>query len=644
MTSNRKAAFVDLSSGEVEIKDIPQRVRELYLGGRGIDMYLLYNLLQPGIDPLGPDNVFIVSAGILTGTPAPCPSRFHVAGKSPLTGLVGCSNMGGFFGPELRFAGFDHVIVHGKAERPVYLWIKDGRIEVRDASHLWGRDATETQVLIRKELADREIKSITIGVAGENLVRFACVRSGVKNAAGRTGMGAVMGSKNLKAIAVRGSMPIEIFNPEAALKDLKDLVEASKSSKYVEIFTRFGTLFLFDSINSTGILRTRNFQLNQLVDSEEVEAEASEEFSSGMAACFGCHLHCRHKYTLDKGPWKGQYAEGPEFASTAALTSLVGSNKMQGALEGNHLANTLGLDTIESGSMIAWAIELNEKGMLPKSLIGNLALEWGNTQTVNQLMQDIAYRRGLGDILAEGPKRAIERLGAETAYYNIQVKGMSCNVSDERPVPSLALGIATATRGADHLRSRCALDLYHLPENVLEMFYRRKGMSSDFRDYRGKAWMAFYTENNKSTMDCLGICLFSGAGLSPNLAAPEDFARIIENITGIKLTYDKFMEIGERITNIERLFNIREGTSRKDDYLPDRYYDEPTALGPESTRGRKIDRQKYDDILDEYYEFHRWDKEGNPTPKTLQRLLLDQEPTYMLCPSEIQKGKYKEAG
>jgi len=176
------------------------------------------------------------------------------------------------------------------------------------------------------------------------------------------------------------------------------------------------------------------------------------------------------------------------------------------------------------------------------------------------------------------------------------------------------------------------------------MFYRRKGMSSDFRDYRGKAWMAFYTENNKSTMDCLGICLFSGAGLSPNLAAPEDFARIIENITGIKLTYDKFMEIGERITNIERLFNIREGTSRKDDYLPDRYYDEPTALGPESTRGRKIDRQKYDDILDEYYEFHRWDKEGNPTPKTLQRLLLDQEPTYMLCPSEIQKGKYKEAG
>ena len=644
MALKRKAAFVDLSTGEVEIKEIPQQLRELYLGGRGIDMYLLYNLLEPGIDPLGPDNVFIVSAGPLTGTPAPCPSRCHMAGKSPLTGLVGCSNMGGFFGPELRFAGFDHVIVHGKAAQPVYLWIKNGAIEVRDATHLWGVDATESQVSIRKELGDREIKSLTIGAAGENLVRFACVRSGMKNAAGRTGMGAVMGSKNLKAIAARGTMPIEISNPEAALKDLNELIEGSKSSKYVEVFTRFGTLFLFDSINSTGIMRTRNFQFNQLVDSEEVEAEGSEEFSTGMAACFGCHLHCRHKYTLDKGPWKGQFAEGPEFASTAALTALVGSNKIQGALEGNHLANTLGLDTIETGSMIAWAIELNEKGLLPQELIGNLQLEWGNTQTVNQLIQDIAHRRGLGDILAEGPKRAIKRLGPETAYYNIQVKGMSCNVSDERPVPSLALGIATATRGADHLRSRCALDLYHLPEEVLEMVYRREGMSSDFRDYKGKAWMVFFTENNKSTMDCLGICQFSGAGLSPNLAAPEDFARIIENITGIKLTYNQFMEIGERITNIERLFNIREGASRQDDYLPDRYYDEPTALGPESTRGLRIERNKFDEILDEYYEFHRWDKDGNPTSKTLKRLSLDQEPSYLLCPSEILNGRYKKTG
>ena len=630
MALNRKAAFIDLDSGKIEIKEIPLRLRELFLGARGLDMYLLYNHLPAGIDPLGPDNVFLVSAGPLTGTPAPSPSRTHVGGKSPLTGLVGCANMGGFFGPELRLAGFDHLIIRGKASTPVYIWIKNGKIEIREASHLWGLDVFESQIRLRDELGDKLVRSMTIGAAGENLVRFSNVMTGPKNAAGRTGMGALMGSKNLKAISVRGSMPLEIARPVDALKYHKELTDLALSTKYAEIIGRFGTLFIFDAVNSTGMLRTRNFQANQLPDSEDLECEAIEDYSSGVLACYGCTLHCRHKYILREGLWQGQYAEGPEFASVAALSAELGSNRMQGALEGNFLANKYGLDTLETGSMIAWAIELHEKGLLPRELVADRRLEWGNMAAVHQLMEDIAHRRGLGDVLADGPRGAIERLGPETERYNIQIKGMSANVSDERTAPCLALGIATASRGADHLRSRAALDLYALPAELLDMFYGRKGMSSDYREYQGKPWMVFFTESVKAVIDSLGICQYHTAGLSPNLPMNKEFSTILEYVAGLKISPEELMVVGERITTMERLFNIREGLSRKDDYLPDRYYQEPTTLGVNAARGRVIDREKYERMLDEYYQFHGWDREGNPTPETLKRLALDKEPSHLL--------------
>jgi aldehyde:ferredoxin oxidoreductase len=630
MALKRKAALVDLSSGQIEIKEIPRRLRGHYLGGRGIDMYLLYNLLEPGIDPLGPENALLVSAGLLTGTPAPAAARTHVGGKSPLTGLVGSCNMGGFFGPELRFAGLDHLVIRGRASNPVYLLVHNGKIEILDASHLWGADTLETQTLIRETLDDEEIKVMTIGVAGENLVRFANVRTGPKNSGGRTGMGAVMGSKNLKAIAVRGTLPIEIVDPEEALRYHKELIDFIQSSKYAEIMGRWGTMFIYDVTNSTGLVRTRNFQTNQLANSEELECEGIEDYSEGVTACFGCTVHCRHKYTLKQGPWKGKYAEGPEYTTLGAFGTEVGSNRLHRALEGNYLVNNYGLDTLETGSMISWAMELYEHGLLPKDLIGELHLEWGNMDAVLQLVEDIAHRRGLGDVLAEGPTRAIQRLGPETAYYNIQIKGMSNLHSDERPTPSLALGIATATRGADHLRSRPAVDLYHLPEKVLESIYGREGMTSDYRDYQGKPWMVFWQECLYALVDALGICKFQTVFLSPNMPKWEEYSHLLETITGLKNTPEQLMEVGERIYNIERLFNIREGTSRADDTLPERYFREPTPAGLEAVRGRVIDRERFEHMLDEYYEIHGWDMEGKPKADTLKRLGLDQEPSHLL--------------
>ena len=271
MGLDNKIAYINLTTGEIETKPIPRKMRELYLGGRGLDMYLLYNHIKPGIDPLGPDNVALVSAGVLVATLASATARTHVAAKSPLTGYVGSTNMGGFFAPEMRWAGIDHLVIKGKAEKPVYLWINNGKIEIRDASHIWGRDTHETWEIIREELGDREIKVMSIGIAGENLVRYANVMTGIKNAGGRSGMGAVLGSKNLKAVAVRGTMDLKIAHPVEALEYNKKFIDLITKSKVSETQGRFGTAFIWGATNTQGLVRVRNFQLNQLENSDDVE-------------------------------------------------------------------------------------------------------------------------------------------------------------------------------------------------------------------------------------------------------------------------------------------------------------------------------------------------------------------------------------
>jgi aldehyde:ferredoxin oxidoreductase len=447
MALNRKIAYIDLSTGEIKVSPIPVEMRKLYLGGRGLDMYLLYNHLEPGIDPLGPDNVLTVSAGVLVGTLASASSRTHIGAKSPLTGFIGSSNMGGFFAPELRWAGFDHLVIKGKAEGRAYLWIHDGEIEIRDASDLWGEDVPTTQELIREELGDPEIISLCIGVAGENLVRFANVMTGLKNAAGRSGMGAVMGSKNLKAIAVRGTMDLEIRFPKDALEYNQKLVEHIGSTKFAQIMQKWGTMFIYGVTNTTGLVRNKNFQLNQQVGGN-IECEHIEEYSVGTEGCYGCIMHCRHKYLIREGPYAGTYAQGPEYTSQGAFGMEVGCNNFETVLVGNHLVNKYGMDTLETGSMIAWAMELYEKGILTDADTGGLKLDWGNDEAVLEMVVRIAERKGLGDILAEGPLRAAAKIGQDSLKYCIQVKGMSNLHSDERPTPSLALGVATGSRGS----------------------------------------------------------------------------------------------------------------------------------------------------------------------------------------------------
>lgn len=447
-------------------------------------------------------------------------------------------------------------------------------------------------------------------------------------------MGAVMGSKNLKAIAVRGTMDIEIKHPEEALNYNKEVIDKICSTKFAQIMQRWGTMFIYGVTNTTGLIRCRNFQLNQQVGGN-IECEHIDKYSIGTEGCFGCSIHCRHKYIIRDGPYAGVYAQGPEYTSQGAFGMEVGCNNFETILAGNYLVNKYGLDTLETGSMIAWAMELYEKGILTDKDTEGLKLEWGNDEAVLEMVERIAQRKGLGDILAEGPLRAIERIGEESRPYCIQVKGMSNLHSDERATPSLALGIATASRGSDHLRSRPAIDLYHLPETLLRKIYGYPTpydgpLSSDYNVYEGKPRQVQWQEMCYEAVDCLGICKYHTIFLSPNLLSFDEFSRLIYYNTGLEISPQEIWEIADRAYTLERLFNIREGLRREDDWLVDRYFDEPTPIGLEVVRNKKLDREKFKQMIDEYYALHGWDEKGVPRPETLKRLGLDKEPSHML--------------
>jgi len=625
----RKIAYINLSTGKIVQKPIPKEARELYLGGRGVDMYLLYNHLEPKTDPLSPENVLLVGAGLLGGIPCLGSGRCDIAAKSPLTGAVGDSNVGGFFAPELRLTGFDHLIISGKATKPVYIWINDDEISVKDASHLWGKDTFETQTAIRNDHGDQDIKSLVIGVAGENLVRFANVRTGMKNSAGRTGLGAVMGSKNLKAIAVRGTTSLEFAYPDQLLDYCKEMNDMIMSTRWAKAQSKWGTMIIYSNTNTTGLIRTKNFQLNRLEEGEDLEPENIDRYSIGTAGCYGCVVHCRHRYVLREGPYAPLYGEGPEYTSLGAFGTMVNCKKMETILVANHLVNKYGLDTLETGGLIAWAMELYEKGILNEKQTDGLKLEWGDEKVVFELIRKIATREGFGDILADGFKNAIAKIGNGSDYYAIQVKGMSNLHSDERPTPSFALGIATSTRGADHLRSRPAIDMYGLPESLLKEVYGGP-IVSDYTSYEGKSRMIWWQELLYTVTDSIGVCKFQTVFCAVHAPKWDEFSRLIRLATGMEFSKNELMETGERIYTLERLFNLREGFTRKDDTLPERYFKEPTPIGLPIAKGKKIDKERFERMLDEYYTLHNWDTDGVPKKETLERLKLDKEPTHII--------------
>jgi aldehyde:ferredoxin oxidoreductase len=616
MVLDRKIAFIDLQKKSSTIEEIPVDLRKRFLGGRGINMALLAKCFHQIKDPFSPSNPLIFGAGLLTGTLG-FGSRMNITSRSPESGHLGDSNLGGDFGAELVKAGFGHLVITGKSSKPVYLFVNDHRVEIRDARPLKGLDTVETQARIRDELGDSKIQAACIGLAGENLVRFACVRSGMKNAAGRTGMGAVMGSKNLKAVAVRGGLDISISHPDAYLKYYLGQLKKLMGTKWAQALGTHGTPLLFRLANASGFLSVRNNQFTSVGEQGHLlEAEALEPFSRGMVACFSCPVHCRHRFFLDEET----RGEGPEYASIGSLGTKLGNLDLENILSAVELCNRYGLDTISTGSYIAWAMELFQRGIISERQTGG-PLRWGDGKTILRLLHLMARREGFGDLLAEGPwaKRAF---GKGSENYLLGVKNFPIEMTDERLPKSFALGMATSSRGACHMRSRPSIDVLGLPEPVLKKVYGGP-VSSRLDAYDGKGRMVWWHEVFNAVVDSIGFCRFLGLFSSPHAPQYRQFSALIYLATGMRLSPKDLRTIGERTSTLERMMLVGDGLERKDDTLPPRYYDEPIPEGP--ARGQVVSQEGFDGMLDEYYGLHGWDDHGIPKKRTLRRLGLVDE-------------------
>jgi len=626
-----RIAFINLSTQQVIVKDIPEELLRRYLGGDGLNAYLLFNYLPPDTDALFPDNVLIFGAGMLTGHCDVSLSRFQITAKSPETGGFGTSNAGGFFGPELRFAGFQHLVITGKASRPTYLWVHDGEIEFKDASFVWSKDVYETHQLLMAKMSNPDIQIATIGCGGENLVRFACVMHGLKRAAGRTGMGCVMGSKLLKAVVVKGSQSVNAYSPER-MKDVFDKhLKQVTSTKLYPVISRYGTLTIFAIQNEGGQIPVMNHQYNYFEAAEEnLEDEIFEEqYKTKTLACFSCPLRCSHRYRIKYGPYQGVWGEGPEYYMMAGFGPMVGNNRWDVILAANDLINRYGLDIGSVGGYIGWLMELWQRGILTERDTGGLNLEWGNPDAIMGLINQMAHNEGLGGMVGQSASHAAEEIGKGSDRYLYQQRGLmhECSVGN-RASRATALAEATTNRGYDHLRGRVALEFFGIPTDALAKIFGRP-IASDFRAWEGKPYMAMWQQHFTTVIDSLGYCKFATVwpGSTGNLTYKE-FAETINVVTGWDVTPQELMVTGERIWNLERMIVLREtGIGREGD-IPPRVYFEPNKLEP--LKGEKLDREEYEARLDEYYELRGWNKDGTPKRETLARLKLDEKPSHLI--------------
>lgn len=617
MALERKVGFINLTNDSIEIKPVPLDLRKKFLGGRGINMHFLSQSYTSQLDPFSPDNPLIFGAGLLTGTLG-FGSRMNITSKSPESGHLGDANVGGDFGAELVKSGMSHLVIKGKSKSPIYLLIKNGKVEIRDAQKLKGLDTVETQKRIRQELGDEKVQVACIGLAGENRVRFAAIRTGLKNSAARTGLGAVMGSKNLKAVAVRGSLDITISDPINYQKYYLEQMKTLMETKWVQALGRYGTPLLFQYANAMGFLSVRNNQWTTVGDQGyALEAEALESFSTGMLSCFGCPAHCRHRFSIEEGKHMGTKGEGPEYASIGSLGTKLGNLDLQNIIYATELCNRYGLDTISTGSYMAWAMELYQRGIIDQE-ITEIPLNWGDGEVILELLHRIARRKGFGNILAEGP-HAGEVFGEASRDYLLNIKNFPIEMTDERLPKSFALGMATSSRGACHMRSRPSLDVLGLPEDVLKKIYGGP-VSSQFSSYSGKGRMVWWHELLNAVCDSLGFCRFLTVFSSPHAPQYKQFSKLIALSTGLVLTPKELKTIGERIYTLERTMLVKDGMTRKEDTLPKRYFDEPIAEGP--AQGEVILRDAFDKMLDEYYRLHGWDERGVPKKENLKRLGL----------------------
>jgi len=607
-----RLARVDLWSGRVIYETIPERVLREWIGGRGLGVYLALKEIDPRIDPLSPANKIFILTGPLTGVAgAPASGRWCSVTKSPLTNTIHDSQCGGKFGPYLKFAGLDGIIIEGASEKPVYLFVHDGRVEIRDAKHLWGKDVhTTTDALIdevAKEVGESErpnIKVACIGPAGENLVKFAAIMSDKNRAAGRGGHGAVLGSKRVKAIVAWGTKRPEIADPDMFREVVARCMEKIKKNGVTgQALPRYGTAVLVNIINKAGVFPTKNFRTGVFPEAEKISGETMAETildwqRQKEEICWGCPIGCARYTVISEGPFSGE-GGGPEYETIWAFGAQCGIGDLKAIAKANYLCNELGLDTISMGHVIGTLMELAEMGKVPKELLRGLRVEWGSPEAIVELVWRTAYRSGIGDLLAEGAKRLAEHFGAPDVA--MVVRGQELPAYDPRGVQGHGLGYATSNRGGCHLRA------YLISPEVLGV----PSLVNRF-ETKGKPALVKEFQDVFAVVDSLILCKFTTFALWT-----EDYADLLTAVTGWKFSPEDVMKIGERIWNAERAFNVLSfGDGRQYDTLPKRLLEEPMPEGP--AKGHVV---RLNEMLDEYYKLRGW-IDGRPTRAKLEELGL----------------------
>jgi aldehyde:ferredoxin oxidoreductase len=599
---------VDLSKNKTTVHELSNVLARNFIGGRGLNSKVLYDEVGPDVDPLSSDNLLIFGVGPLNGTLSPCSSKWTVTAKSPLTGIIGDGCSGSRFGAEIKYAGFDQIIIKGKAKHPVYLWIDDGTVEIRDASHIWGKTTVETEKTIKQELGDQEIQAAYIGPAGEKLVKIACVMSNLYRTAARTGIGAVMGSKNLKAVAIRGGKDVDVADPQAFEEAVLDAKRKIRADWMYDVYAAKGTPALVDWLNAQGGLSTKNYEFGTFDKAGDINAETFlKKHKHHTIACFGCPIHCTHYFMEEYGQGK------LEFAHLFALGALCLNGDLSSILENISLASDLGLDIISLGSIIAFAMECYEKELITMKDLDGIELTWGNHDAMNELIKLIANRKGFGDVLAEGVRKASQTIGKGAEEFAQHAKGLeSC--CQNLPKKGWVLAYATATRGSDHLRGMENIEgIESRKEKAIEIFGTPAVL--DLLSIEGKPMLIKWHQDLLAVVDSLETCKFNCDVLYA--LGPEELANLFSTATGWKIDGKELLTIGERIYNVEQMFNVREGISRKDDVPPSRMFN-PLTSG--RYKGSQVTPDELYKMLDEYYGLRGWDKNGIPTKQKLKEL------------------------
>jgi aldehyde:ferredoxin oxidoreductase len=590
---------VDLTKGKVTREATDPKIARDYLGARGYGGHIIRSEVDPKADALGPKNKLVFAPGPLTGTFAPSAGRFDVVTKGPLNGVLAASNSGGTFGPELKYAGYDALVIEGKSAKPVYLWIRDGEVEIRDAAAIWGHDTHDTTDLVRAE-TDEDAKVSCIGPAGEHLALIANIMNEMHRAAGRTGVGAVMGAKNLKAVAVLGSGAVTVADPDgfkAAVMKARQMIQAHPVGGTG--LKAYGTDVLVNILNQTGALPTRNFQDGYFPTADKTGGESlAAKQLIRPKGCFSCIISCGRVTKVDAPGYEG-FGEGPEYESAWSFGADCGIDDLDAITKANFLCNEYGLDTISTGSTIACAMELFERGIISADDTDGVQLTFGNAAAMVEMVRKTGEGEGFGARLAQGSYRLAESCGHPE--YSMTCKKQEMPAYDPRGVQGIGLNYATGNRGGCHVRG------YTIAIEVLQ-----NGAVMDPHVTDEKAGLGITFQNLTAALDSSGACLFSTFGI-----AGAELTEMLAALTGIDFTLDEFMMIGDRVWNQERLWNLAAGMTSADDTLPERLLSEPLKTG--ASKGHV---SHLGDMLPEYYSLRGWDEKGVPTKAKLKELAL----------------------